>query len=739
MRPRPARAIPVLASLALLALAAAAPATAATLRGRVVDRADRPIEFANVQAPALRAGTVTDPDGRFTLVVPDSAIELVVSQVGYRRTRVQVPARAAAELRVVLADEPVPVTEVTVSASSFGKAGKSEGAVVSRYDVMTTPGGAADVFQSLRTLPGINAPNEGAAVYVRGGDPRETLIRVDGGEIGHPYHYEGASGGLFSSLDTYLVKSAFFSSGGFSTKYGDALSGVLDIELQDPMTLRTVTTGANLAGANFSTSWALVPDKLSFVGSVMHTFPEILFRLYGSSSDYVQAPSSVHGLGRLIWKPAAASRLALSYYDSGDRLEVWADVLNARNTYRNRARNQVVSLNGSTLVGRSLAIRAQASGQFHDSRWNYGPFGASQTERNAQGNLDAVWSAGARHELSFGANLRHRDAEIAGTFPADSVDLGAGAPTREQRTRPRVDYPGVYVEDKVRLWGPVYATLGVRADRASVPGTWTTDPRGALAWRVDDHQTLRVAAGRYHQLAAAEFLDPVYGNPDLEPLRADHVIAGWEWKSDAGNVRVETYRKDYRGLVVVDSLRWYANGGSGFARGVDVFVQGRWRALSGWVSYGWMDSRRRERDDTARVPSPYGVVHSVTLVGRWQATPSFQVGARWTAASGRPYTPVVGATYDASRGAYRPVYGEHDSDRMPPYGRLDLRLTRLFSLPRWGALPRSGACAAYVEGLNVLDIGNVLDYVYNSDYSERYETESYFSRRLLVAGFTLTW
>src|SRR5204862_2179480 len=139
-----------------------------------------------------------------------------------------------AATRVALADEPVPVGEVVVSASSFGKVGKSEGATLRRMDIMMTPGGTADVFQALRTLPSINAPNEGAALYVRGGDPHETLVRIDGGEIGHPYHYEGASGGLFSAFDAYMLKSAFFSSGGFSSKYGGVLSGVLDIETQDP-------------------------------------------------------------------------------------------------------------------------------------------------------------------------------------------------------------------------------------------------------------------------------------------------------------------------------------------------------------------------------------------------------------------------------------------------------------------------------------------------------------------------
>ena len=56
----------------------------------------------------------------------------------------------------------------------------------------------------------------------------------------------------------------------------------------------------------------------------------------------------------------------------------------------------------------------------------------------------------------------------------------------------------------------------------------------------------------------------------------------------------------------------------------------------------------------------------------------------------------------------------------------------------WG-LPSSSVCVLYVEGMNMLGISNVLDYIYNRDYSRRYPDYSYFSRRLAVAGVALTW
>lgn len=725
---------------ALAALAVAAPALAATVTGRVRDPGGQPVGFASVAAPALKLGTATDAEGRFRLELPAGLVTLEFVQLGYERRRLSLEVRdGLAPLDVTLIEEPVELAEVEVTASSFGKTGKSEGATLRRMDVLTTPGGAADVFQSLRALPGLNAPVEGAAVFVRGGPPEETLIRMDGGEIGHPYHYEGAGGGLFSALDSYLLKSAFFSSGGFSAKYGGVLSGVLDIETQDPMNLRTVSMGANLAGGGGSASWALVPDRLSVVGSWRMSDPGLLFRLYGSGDDFEVAPRARDVAGRVLYRYSPTGRVSALLLDTGDRSDLSVEYLGFRVPFGQRARTQLGVLQWQEAVGGRLALRGHLAGQFHRRRYHLGPFGGQDAERNAQATLEGVLSASSRHEIGFGAGFRRRDVEHTGRVAADSTDWSPDAPVRHLETRPVTHEPGFWLEDKMRVWGPLYATIGARVDRTSSSDRWTADPRAALAWRLGDLQTLRVAAGRYHQLPGARYLDPVYGNPRLGPMRADHLIAGYELKSDPLHVRLETYRKDYRDLVVNDAAAFYANRGHGYARGVDAFVQGGWRWLTGWVSYGWLDSRRKELGFEREAPTSHGVRHSLNLVGTYQITPALHLGARSSWATGRAWTPVVAARYDSAAAIWRPEFADDNSAELPGYHRLDVRLVRLFSLPRLAGVPESGVCVAYAEALNVLGRRNVLDVTYREDYSTRTEQESYFARRMVVFGFALTW
>jgi hypothetical protein len=738
--PPPLRRLAFAIALAALPAVLAGPSDAAMLRGRVVDRSGKPIEYANVSVPAMRRGAVTDAEGRFELDLPAGPVVLEVTQMGYERARMTVTlAESGAETRVILADEPVPIGEVVVATSSFGKLGKGEGATLRRMDILTTPGGAADLMMALRTMPGFNAPVEGAALFVRGGHPNETLVRLDGGEIGHPYHYEGASGGLFSAFDTYLIKSAFFSSGGFSAKYGGVLSGVLDVETIEPRNLRTVSVGANLAGGSASTTWALIPDRLSLTATGRVSDIRLLDRLYPPPREYVATPNGNDGAGKLQYRYSPTGKLSLLYLGVRDEVGVTASTLNFEGVYRQRSSNHFGALQFEDAVGSKLALRGQVSAQRYTTAWSFGSADADLRERQLQGNLDAVWDASSRQQLSFGINARHLASERFGRLPADSTDLGEGAPVRFVDTRPTLDYPGFYLEDKVRLWGGLYGTIGGRFDYASRPGVWTADPRLTLAWRLDEHQTVRVATGRYHQLADAEYLDRRYGNPDLGPMRSDHVIAGYEWLTDVWNVRLEAFRKDYRDLVTQSAETYYANQGHGYARGVDAFVRGRAGWLTGWVSYGYLDTRRRELDDPREVPAAHGVRHSLTLVGLYELSSQWQMGSRLSLSSGRPFTPIVGATYDPGRDLWRPIEGEHHSEELPEYGRLDLRLIRLFSMPAGVGLPASSVCVAYVEALNVLDRSNTLEYAYNQDYSQRRATESYFGRRIVVAGFALSW
>ena len=187
-----------------------------------------------------------------------------------------------------------------------------------------------------------------------------------------------------------------------------------------------------------------------------------------------------------------------------------------------------------------------------------------------------------------------------------------------------------------------------------------------------------------------------------------------------------------------DPLTHYSTEGDGYARGLDLFAEGRWPRLRAWASYGFVQSQRHELQTTARVTSPYAPSHDFTAVGTYHFNHGLDLGAHLRVASGAPYTPIVGALKDPTREVWHPVNGALYSARYPAYGRLDLRFMKVVDSPKFLGLAQSWA-VVYVEAMNVLDIKNVLEYQYTPDYSQRYAVLSYFSRRTLIAGVSMGW
>ena len=88
-----------------------------------------------------------------------------------------------------------------------------------------------DVLTSVQLLPGITSPTEDAArLFIRGGNPGENLILYDGIKM-----YQ--SGHLFdqiSAFNPYILDRTLLYKGGTSVRYGDRISGVVDITTKDP-------------------------------------------------------------------------------------------------------------------------------------------------------------------------------------------------------------------------------------------------------------------------------------------------------------------------------------------------------------------------------------------------------------------------------------------------------------------------------------------------------------------------
>lgn len=132
----------------------------------------------------------------------------------------------------------------------------------------------------------------------------------------------------------------------------------------------------------------------------------------------------------------------------------------------------------------------------------------------------------------------------------------------------------------------------------------------------------------------------------------------------------------------------------------------------GWLSYTLSWSERKDFYGVDWRPSDYDQRHVLTALGGYQLPWGLEAGLRFRVATGYPRTEVVGAYYDDRRDLYQPLFGEHNTTRLPTFFQADARLAKTFDI-------RKTKLEVSVEVQNLTNQENVEEFIYNADYTEQ--------------------
>jgi hypothetical protein len=132
-----------------------------------------------------------------------------------------------------------------------------------------------------------------------------------------------------------------------------------------------------------------------------------------------------------------------------------------------------------------------------------------------------------------------------------------------------------------------------------------------------------------------------------------------------------------------------------------------------------------------QAPAPFDVTNSLTLVADQALPKGWSLSVAWRYATGKPFTPVTGATLDPTTHVFIPQYAAPQSDRLPPEKKFDVAVSRVTRVAGSNQL-------VYFFSLdNVFNRTNLYEYTYTPDYSRRIPVRSLFNRSLYF-GASLT-
>ncbi|HEX5581766.1 MAG TPA: TonB-dependent receptor [Gemmatimonadaceae bacterium] len=679
-------------------------------------------------------------------------------------------AAGAVELRA-----PVPLRAVVVTPAQYGmlQRGPAGARTLTREQLLAAPQLGEDLFRAIGRLPGISASDFSAAFSVRGAAPEDLLVTLDGVRLYEPFHLKDFDGGL-SIVDIGAVGGIELNTGGFGARYGDGLSGVMEIHTIEPEPGHPTTEVAlSLTNVRATSRGRFADDRGAWLVAARQGFLEYALRLAGEGRDV--RPRYQDLLAKVTYEPAPGHELALHTLVATDGLHfvdpveptlvsgygsryLWGS-WNARLGERVTARTvaSVTHLDwardgerASWLIDdRDLTVRDRSALTAFALRqdWSF--------EQSPRAVL--TWGIEAQrlrasHDYAHGRMTLHGQ-EGRLVISRDSVRLAVA---------PEGTTMGAYVAQRLRPFDALTVELGVRADRyvtwrpgssqgtSPVPWDRTSHvelgPRASAAWSPTIGTTLRAAWGRYarrqgvHELQVSDGLAALFG-PDL----AEHRVAGVEHHLGGGvTTRLEAYDRIHdrvypRYVSMEDALdlfpetvpgRELVDATSSRARGVELFVaRDAGGPLTWWASYALAHSA--DLVAGRQVPSPLDQRHTFTAGISYEPDESWRVSVAGIRHSGWPATPsaVVADTLPERVVVYSRDFAPRNSARLPPYHRVDVRIAHDFHI-------RGGRLSAFVDVFNVFGHRNprVPDPSVLPLFGRRFDT--FFPR---LPSFGATW
>ena len=601
-----------------------------TISGIVSDKNDA-IIGANVFIEGKYDGTVTDTNGYFEFQSSEEGeITLSITYLGYESKTIISAISSLENIEIKLRASAMTLDAVEISASTFKAGDNSKLAVMTPMDVVTTAGSMGDVIAAMQTLPGTQSNADDGRLFIRGGEARETNIYIDGMKVFSPYSRTINGIPSRGRYSPFLFKGVSFSTGGYSTAFGQALSGILDMSTIDEP--NDTETNINIMTVGFGIGHIQKGDRQSISISASFTDLSAYNMLVPSRADWTEPYLGFSG--EAVYRYKTDKGLFKSYIagDHGgfglntENIDSQADELveikNA-DIYSNNTYMHFLNEKTSMTAGFSIGYNDDQIVLRKSDQLDKGLMGM-------HGRLSFKTIFNDHFIANYGVDAVHQK---------DDISFSQESPIYEDQISRQII--GAHIETDYFFSQDLAIKTGLRTEYNTLLQQYSFLPRITIAQKIDQYSQVSAAAGLFSQEINTDLL---YSNQSVGQEKAQHFLVNYNRKTENQILRIEGYYKNYQNLVRYDEVNNsfinVSNEGNGYAYGMDFF----WRAnqiidnVDFWVSYSWLENKRTYKDYPTAATPRYSTDHNLSIVSKiWIPNLNSQLGVTYRMASGRPY------------------------------------------------------------------------------------------------------
>ncbi|RAI84705.1 TonB-dependent receptor [Algoriphagus yeomjeoni] len=701
-----------------------------TLTGQITDAGENEALIgASIQVVDSSEGVVTDLDGNYELTIIPGKYKLLVQYAGYEPKSIDVQVINSGELNVALFNETLKLEEFTITARSQDVSVSEKIAGREILDIaviksLPTFMGEVDPIKSLISLPGVSSVGEGSSGFnVRGGDPGQNLVMMDGAIVYNSSHLFG----FFGAFNSDLIRDVEIYKGGGPANYGGRVSSVLNVNLRNGNSQGIdVQGGIGLISSRLLVEGPLNKDKTTFLLSGRTAYPNWMLKQM-KDPDLYQSAAGFYDVNFKINHTIDENNvLTFSSYLSDDNFEFASDTAYVWKTklgilkWAHRFSNKFLM--------QTQVVVSDFQSNIRNTQESY-DFDYTSGIVNYQGKVDFSYELGTAHKLDFGISSLY--------YSFNNGDFNPGS---ENTTSEEIHIPeeyalesAIYLNDEFVISPKASLVYGIRVSNylalggsyydfdptqpkstATITDTLSFgqsevaktyigfEPRASFRWLVTPSSSLKLSYYRtnqyIHLISNTAAISPVNywksSGYNLSPSIADQYTIGLfkNWKDNLFEISVEGYYKniqqvvDYKNaasILLNENLDADLIQGEGRAYGAEFLLRKNRGKLTGWLGYTYSRSLRKFDESAFEeekinggdfFAANYDKPHDISLVMNYKVSRRFAMNLNFAYSTGRPITvPVSKFQYEDILSVLN--FSDRNQYRVPDYHRLDLSFT----------------------------------------------------------------